>query len=155
KLLTTHAAPEQAMLRGITDILREAGVHPGKVIWFVHGTTLATNALIERQGACTALLTTDGFRDVLEIGDEGRHDPMDLRLEKRRPLVPRELRFTVAERLSARGDVLIPLDERELESVIESLRTTEIQSLAIGFLHAYADPRHERLARDAILSRCQ
>jgi N-methylhydantoinase A len=155
KLLTTHSAPEQALLRGITDILHQAGVHPAEVIWFVHGTTLATNALIERQGARTALLTTKGFRDVLEIGYEGRHDPMDLRLEKRRPLVPRELRFTVAERLSARGDVLIPLDERGLDPVIESLRANDIQSLAIGFLHAYADPRHERLARDTITSRCQ
>jgi N-methylhydantoinase A len=155
KLLTTHAAPEQALLRGLTDILRQAGVYPVEVTWFVHGTTLATNALIERRGARTALLTTRGFRDVLEIGYEGRYDPMDLRLEKRRPLVPRELRFTVAERLSARGDVLIPLDERDLHPVIESLRANEIESLAIGFLHAYADPRHERLARDVILSRCQ
>lgn len=155
KLLTTHSAPEQAMLCGITDILREADVHPHNVIWLVHGTTLATNALIERQGARTALLTTSGFRDVLEIGYEGRHDPMDLRLEKRPPLVPRKLRFTVTERLSARGDVLLPLDERQLEPVIEALRANEIQSLAIGFLHAYADPRHERQARDVILTRCQ
>src|SRR5215470_5248052 len=73
KLLTTHSAPELAMLRGITDILREADVHPDTVIWLVHGTTLATNALIERRGARTALLTTTGFRDVIEIGYEGRH----------------------------------------------------------------------------------
>ena len=154
KLLTTHAAPERALLRGIEDILHQAGTDPRDVSWFVHGTTLATNALIERRGARTALLTTE-FRDVLEIGYEGRYDPMDLRLEKRPPLVPRELRFTVAERLSARGEVLIPLDEHDLASVVDVLRASEIESLAIGFLHAYADPRHERLARDVIGSRCQ
>jgi N-methylhydantoinase A len=155
KLLTTHAAPERALLRGIEDILHQADTDPRDVSWFVHGTTLATNALIERRGARTALLTTEGFRDVLEIGYEGRYDPMDLRLEKRPPLVPRELRFTVAERLSARGEVLIPLDEHDLASVVDVLRASEIESLAIGFLHAYADPRHERLAGDVIGSRCQ
>jgi N-methylhydantoinase A len=155
KLLTTHAAPEQALLRGIKDVLHQAEVEPGDVSWFAHGTTLATNALIERRGARTALLTTKGFRDVLEIGYEGRYDPTDLRLEKRLPLVPRELRFIVAERLSARGEVLVPLDERELASVIDALRANAIESLAIGFLHAYADPRHERLARDIVVSRCQ
>ena len=155
KLLTTHAAPERALLRGIKDILHQADIDPSHVSWFVHGTTLATNALIERRGARTALLTSKGFRDVIEIGYEGRYDPTDLRLEKRPPLVPRELRFTVAERLSARGDVLIPLDERELASVIDALRANAIESLAIGFLHAYADPRHERLARDIIGNRCQ
>src|SRR5262245_7946238 len=144
KLLTTPAAPEQALLRGIKDILHQADINPSDVSWFVHGTTLATNALIERRGAPTALLTTRGFRDVLEIGYEGRYDPTDLQLEKRPPLVPREFRFTVAERLSARGEVLIPLDERGLASVIDALRANNIESLAIGFLHAYADPRHER-----------
>src|SRR5215467_393975 len=155
KLLTTHEAPAHALLRGISEVLDEAELHASDVTQFVHGTTLATNALIERRGSRTALLTTRGFRDVLEIGYEGRYDPMDLRLEKRPPLVPRELRFTVAERLSARGEVLIPLQERELESVIDALRAHGIESLAIGFLHAYADPRHERLARDFISSRCQ
>jgi len=155
KLLTTHAAPEQALLLGISDILGDAEVDASDVASFVHGTTLATNALIERRGARTALLTTRGFRDVLEIGTEGRHDPMDLRLEKRAPLVPRELRFTVAERLSARGDVLIPLDAGSFDAIAEALRANEVESLAIGFLHAYADPRHEHLARDLIQTRCQ
>src|SRR5215471_14205846 len=155
KLLTTHAAPEQGLLRGIREILSEAGVAASEVGWMVHGTTLATNALIEKRGARTALLTTEGFRDVVEIGYEGRYDPMDLRLEKRQPLVPRELRFTVAERLSARGDVLIPLDREALDPIIEALRAKEVESLAIGFLHAYADSRHEHLAREIVQTRCQ
>jgi N-methylhydantoinase A len=155
KLLTTHAAPERALLRGISEILNEAALQASDVAWLVHGTTLATNALIERRGSRTALLTTKGFRDVLEIGYEGRYDPMDLRLEKRRPLVPRELRFTLPERLSARGDVLIPLDQDALDPIIDALRANEVESLAIGFLHAYADPRHERLARAIVQAQCQ
>jgi N-methylhydantoinase A len=93
KLLTTHAAPERALLRGIEDILHQAGSDPGDVSWFVHGTTLATNALIERRGARTALLTTEGFRDVLEIGYEGRQRSDGSAVGKRPPLVPRELRL--------------------------------------------------------------
>src|SRR5262244_552237 len=155
KLLTTHRAPEQALLRGISEVLDAAALRASDVAWFVHGTTRATNALIERRGSRTALLTTEGFRDVLEIGYEGRYDPMDLRLEKRQPLVPRELRFTVPERLSARGEVLIPLDRDALDPVIEALRAKEVESLAIGFLHAYADPRHEQLAREIVQTRCQ
>jgi N-methylhydantoinase A len=155
KLLTTHAAPEQGLLRGISEILTEAGIGASEVAFMAHGTTLATNALIERHGARTALLTTKGFRDVVEIGYEGRYDPMDMRLEKQRPLVPRELRFTVAERLSARGDVLIPLDEDALVQIAKELRANDVESVAIGFLHAYADPRHEQRARDIIQSQCQ
>src|SRR5262245_9351285 len=93
KLLTTHAAPEEGLLRGVSEILSEAGIHASEVTSFAHGTTLATNALIEKRGARTALLTTAGFRDVVEIGYEGRYDPMDLRFAKQPPLVPRELRF--------------------------------------------------------------
>src|SRR5262249_20446989 len=136
-------------------VLDEAELHASDVTRFVHGTTLATNALIERRGSRTALLTTSGFRDVLEIGYEGRYDPMDLRLEKRAPLVPRELRFTVPERLSARGDVLVPLERGAFDPIVEALRANEVESLAIGFLHAYVDPRHERLARDIVQARCQ
>ena len=155
KLLTTHAAPEQGLLRGISEVLIEAGVRASDVALLAHGTTLATNALIEKRGARTALLTTKGFRDVVEIGYEGRYDPMDMRLEKRAPLVPRELRFTVGERLSARGEVLIPLDEAGLTEIARELRANQVESLAIGFLHAYADARHEWRARDIIQAQCQ
>jgi N-methylhydantoinase A len=155
KLLTVHAAPERSVLRGISEILHEARISAGEVVCLAHGTTLATNALIEKRGARTALLTTSGFRDVLEIGDEGRYDSMDLQLEKRRPLVPRELRFTVVERLSAQGDVLRPLDEGALARIARELLASEAESLAVGFLHAYANPRHEQRARDIIQAQCQ
>src|SRR5262249_61547418 len=113
KILTTHRAPERALMEGIEETLAQARIDPARVGWFVHGTTLATNAILERRGARTALLTTAGFRDVLEIGDESRFDAMDLDLVKQAPLVPRELRFTVRERIAADGSVQLPLDEEQ------------------------------------------
>src|SRR5262249_59851925 len=150
KILTTHRAPERALMEGIEETLAQARIDPARVGWFVHGTTLATNAILERRGARTALLTTSGFRDVLEIGDEGRFDPMDLSLVKQTPLVPRELRFTVRERMASDGAVLMPLDEAQLPTVVAALSAHHVESLAIGFLHSYANPAHERAARDRI-----
>jgi len=150
KVLTTHQAPEEALLRGIVETLGASGVPPGEIGWFVHGTTLATNAILERRGARTALLTTEGFRDVLEIGDEGRFDALELNLVKQAPLVPRELRLTVRERIAADGSVLLPLDEDSLVGVAGVLRENLIESLAIGFLHAYANAAHEQRARDVL-----
>jgi N-methylhydantoinase A len=150
KLLTTHAMPEQGLLRGISEILQESGVSAEDVYWFVHGTTLATNAILERHGARTALITTHGFRDVLEIGYEGRFDPMDLTLVKQKPLIPRELRFAVLERISAGGDVLRPLDEECFATIVPNLQRERIESIAVGFLHAYANPTHERKVRDIL-----
>src|SRR5262245_15549637 len=150
KVLTTHRAPEEGLLDGIVATLGASGVPPEQIGWFVHGTTLATNAILERRGARTALLTTAGFRDVLEIGDEGRFDAMDLNLVKQVPLVPRDLRFTVRERMAADGSVLLPLDEGALSEFVATLRASPVESLAIGFLHAYANPLHERRARELI-----
>lgn len=115
KTLTTYDAPERAILDGIDVLLSQAGISPAEVSIFVHGMTLATNAVLERRGARTALLTTEGFRDTLEIGYETRYDAADLMLVKQKPLVAREYRLTVRERMSAQGEVLLPLDERDLE----------------------------------------
>jgi len=150
KVLTTPRAPEEALLQGIVETIRVAGVPPAAVGWFVHGTTLATNAILERRGARTALVTTEGFRDVLEIGDEGRFDQMDLNLVKQAPLVPRELRFTIRERIAADGTILRALDEAALAALAVALRSGAIESVAIGFLHAYANPVHERRARELL-----
>src|SRR4051812_30816528 len=106
KLLTTHGAPERAMLEGITAVLAEAGLAPSAVDVLLHGTTLATNALIERKGARTGFVTTAGFRDVLEMGYEKRYEHYDLELELPAPLVPSELRLPVGERVDAKGKVL-------------------------------------------------
>ena len=111
KLLTTPQRPEEAVLDGVRLILADAGRGFGDVAVFVHGTTLATNAVIERRGARTALIATEGFRDVLDIANESRYDQYDLTIEKPKPLVPRALRFTVPERMDVHGQVRLALDE--------------------------------------------
>ena len=137
KVLTTAEAPEKGVIEGITALLGEIGLSPGDLGLMVHGTTLATNAIIERKGALTALITTDGFRDVLDIADEGRYDQYDIYLDKPRPLVPRHLRFTVPERVSIDGRVLKPLDEPALEALLPRILEHGVQSVAVGFIHGY------------------
>lgn len=150
KLLTTHGAPDDAVIAGVTEILIEAGIDGSAVDLVIHGTTLATNALIERKGARTALLTTAGFRDSLEIAYEHRFEQYDLYMERPAPLVERDLRLEVPERLAADGSVLLALNETALTTVIEVLKTKRIEALAISFLHSYVNPAHERRARDVI-----
>jgi N-methylhydantoinase A len=144
KVLTTPAAPEQGVLTGIHAALELAGIGLGAVDTFVHGTTLATNAIIERRGAKTALIATDGFRDTLEIGTESRYDQYELALARPRPLVPRPLRFTVRERIDARGGVLLALNEADVRATAAELRDAGVQSVAVAFLHSYANDVHER-----------
>lgn len=152
KVLTTHAAPEQAILDGIAIVMRDAGIAPSDIGIVIHGTTLATNALIERRGAKTALVTTEGFRDVIEMRTENRFEQYDLNLRLPAPLVPREHRFTVKGRMGAEGQELQPLDEVALEEIAERIAADGFGAVAIGFIHAYANPSHERRARE-ILSR--
>jgi N-methylhydantoinase A len=151
KLLTTADAPERAVLRGIEAVLERANVAPSEVALLVHGTTLATNALIERKGARTALLTTQGVRDVLETGYEKRFEHYDVFLDKPESLVPRRWRFPVPARMSAAGEVLLPLDESAVRRLGRRLQEDDIESVAIGFLHSYASPAHERRARAILL----
>ncbi len=150
KLLTTHEAPDDAVIAGTRDILAEAGIGGSAVDLVVHGTTLATNALIERKGARTALITTAGFRDSLEIAYEHRFEQYDLYMERPRPLVERDLRLEVAERLAADGSVLMELDEAALGRLIDVLKAQRTQALAISFLHSYINPAHEERARDIL-----
>ncbi len=150
KLLTTHDHPDAAVIEGTRLILAEAGIAASRLDLAIHGTTLATNALIERKGARTALLTTRGFRDSLEMAYEHRFEQYDLYMERPAPLVSRDLRLEVAERLAADGSLLLPLDEAGLEPVIETLRAEKIEALAISFLHAYVNPAHEERARAVI-----
>ena len=144
KVLTTSKDPAQGVEHGVQGLLGEAGVEYGVVRAVVHGTTLATNALIERKGARTALLTTAGFRDTLEIRSEGRYDMYDLFIDPPAPLVPRRLRREVPERLVADGSVLRPLDEVAARRVIAELVDEGVEALAICLLHAYVNPAHER-----------
>lgn len=150
KVLTTPHAPELGVLEGVKAVLAKAGMQAGDIALLIHGTTLATNALIERKGARTALITTEGFRDVLALGNESRYDQYDLNIELPQPLVPRRWRLPVAERLDNTGQVLVPLDEEALRRHIPFLKSEGIESLAVGFLHGFVNPVHERRAAEII-----
>jgi N-methylhydantoinase A len=150
KVLTTRDAPESGVLTGIERVLAEAGLPPGRLRLVILGTTLATNALIERTGAVTALLTTAGFRDVVEIGQEHRFAQYDIHLDKPEPLVPRFLRFGVPERVGARGEVIEPLDEEAVKGLVPALRAEDVRSVAVCYLHGYANPLHERRTREIL-----
>ncbi len=144
KVLTTPGAPEQGLLLGIDQVLSAAGVAPDAVDQMIHGTTLATNALIERKGARTIQIVTAGFRDVLEMAHENRFDQYDLSMDRAPPLVERALRWEVAERLAADGRVLLELDEAGAAELITRLIAEGVESVAVSLLHAYANPAHEQ-----------
>lgn len=150
KVLTTVSRPEEAVLNGVREILAEAGLRFADIETFVHGTTLATNAVLERRGAKTALIATEGFRDVLEIATEGRYDQYDLAIEMRPPLVPRNLRYTVPERLDAKGQILLDLDESAVRSVAAEMVSQGVESAAICFLHSYVNPMHENRVQEIL-----
>jgi N-methylhydantoinase A len=154
KVLTTPAAPQLAVIAGSRAVLASAGLGFGDIAVFVHGTTLATNAIIERKGARTALIATDGFRDVIEIADESRFDQYDITIVKPVPLVPRELRFTVPERLDVHGTVRLALDTAAVRRVAERLRAADVQSVAVSLIHAYANPMHERRIGEMLAELC-
>ncbi len=150
KVLTTPAAPEQGVLDGVRTILAAAKVKPDEIAIVIHGTTLATNAVIERKGARTALLTTEGFRDVIAMGNESRYDQYDLNITLPEPLVPRHLRLPVPERLDNEGHVLRPLDEAAVRALVPILRQERVESVAVGLLHAFVNPDHERRVRTVL-----
>jgi N-methylhydantoinase A len=150
KLLTTAAAPEEAVLEGACRILDESGTLASAVELVIHGTTLATNSLIERKGAKTGLIATDGFRDSVEIAYEHRFEQYDLYMDRPAPLVPRHRRLGVPERVAADGEVLLALDEEVLIEQARALEEEGIEALAICFLHSYMNADHERRARDLI-----
>ncbi|MEO3470614.1 hydantoinase/oxoprolinase family protein [Roseomonas sp. CAU 1739] len=150
KVLTTPHAPEKGVLEGVAQVLAKAAMTPGDLALVIHGTTLATNAIIERKGAKTALLTTEGFRDVLALANEARYDQYDLNINLPEPLVRRRWRVAVPERLDNTGKVLLPLDEAAVRAQVEFLKGEGIESLAIGFLHAFVNPAHERRAAEIV-----
>ncbi len=153
KVLTNYAAPEQAILDGIGIVLEEAGIGWGEIDIVIHGTTLATNALIERRGARTALVTTEGFRDVIEMRTENRFEQYDLNIRLPEPLIPREDRFPVKGRIGAGGEELQPLDEAALEALAERIAGEGFGAVAIGFIHSYMNPAHEERAREILCAR--
>ena len=152
KALTTPDDPARAVATALEDALGRTGVEAAQLAQVIHGTTLVTNAIIERRGARTALLATAGFRDALEIGKEARFELYDIELELPEPLVPRYLRFDVPQRTLADGSTAQELDSGFVERLTRELAEAGIEAVAISFLHSYANPEAERTARDAVLS---
>ena len=150
KVLTTPSAPEEGVLQGMAQALGEAGIDPADVEVVIHGTTLATNAIIERKGAKTALVVTEGFRDSVEMAYENRFEQYDIHVQKPAPLVPRYLRVPVRERVDAAGRVLLPPDPASIDAAIERLAREAVESIAIGFVHGYANPAHEELVAERL-----
>lgn len=150
KVLTTYSAPENAIINGMHQVCAKAGVTPAQIDQIIHGTTLATNALIERRGAKTALITTEGFRDVIEMRTESRFEQYDLNLNLPDPLLPRQMRFTVAGRVDANGKILIDMDRAEVEAIVDQIAEGGFESVAVGLIHSYLNPTHEQLVRDVL-----
>ncbi|WFU05529.1 hydantoinase/oxoprolinase family protein (plasmid) [Rhizobium sp. CB3171] len=153
KVLTDYTAPERAILKGVRAVADMAGIALSEIDILIHGTTLATNALIERRGAKTAFVTTEGFRDVLEMRTENRFEQYDLNISLPPALIARADRFVVRERIDASGKVLLVLDEASVAVVVEKIAEGGYESVAIGFIHAYVNGAHEVAVRDAILKR--
>jgi N-methylhydantoinase A len=132
------------LTQGIVDTIKLSHLTPQEVTFFVHGGTTVINAITERKGALTALVTTKGFRDVLEIQRGNRPDLYNLRFEKEQPFVPRSLRFEVSERIDASGRELVPLDMQGLDAIATRCKDLKVEAIAVQFLHSYAAPEHEQ-----------
>ena len=153
KVLTTYDTPEDAIITGLQTVCKQVTIQPDKISQIIHGTTLATNALIERRGAKTALITTQGFRDVIEMRTESRFEQYDLNLTLPAPLLTRDHRYVVNERMDANGKILIPLQKAEIEALAERLLQFGYDSIAVGLLHSYANDSHEKMIGRALADR--
>ncbi|MBH01476.1 MAG: methylhydantoinase [Acidimicrobiaceae bacterium] len=153
KVLTTYESPEIGMLQGINAVIADSGTDLSELDSFIHGTTLATNALISRTGARTAFVTTKGFRDTVEMRTESRFEQYDLNLELPKPLIERKDRYVLSERISADGSVLLPFDETEAKNLINLLALEEngYEAVAVGFIHSYMNDSHESLFQEMLL----
>ncbi len=152
KVLTTHEDPTSAVLQGVAQLMKDNAIAPGDVARIVHATTLFTNALIERRGACTGMLATRGFKDIVEMGNERKYNLYDLQIERLVPLAPRHLRADVSGRLNALGEEIEPLDLPQAMADVSRLVDAGVESLAICLLHSYRSDAHERALAAAIAS---
>ena len=152
KVLTTPAQPDDAVIAGAVKVLADVEATPSDVANIVHGTTLFTNALIERRGARTALVTTKGFRDAIEIGREHRYDIYDLYIRQPEPLAPRHLRFELDERVLADGSVRTPLDDAEVSALARHIADAGVEAVAVSLIHSYANDKHERRVAEILES---
>ncbi len=153
KILTDYAQPERAIVQGLTDVCRAAGISLADIGIIIHGTTLATNALIERRGAHTAFITTEGFRDVLEMRSESRFEQYDLDIRLPPALIERAHRLTLRERIDAQGNTLIAPTEADIDALVTQIEQGNYDSVAIGFIHAYVNGAHEEKMRAALQKR--
>ena len=153
KVLTTYDTPEDAIITGLQTVCKQVTIQPDKISQIIHGTTLATNALIERRGAKTALITTQGFRDVIEMRTESRFEQYDLNLTLPTPLLTRGHRYVVNERMDANGKILIPLQKAEIDALAERLVQFGYDSIAVGLLHSYANDSHEKMIGKVLAER--
>ncbi|MCM2457351.1 hydantoinase/oxoprolinase family protein [Rhizobium sp. CG4] len=153
KVLTDYSYPENAIVKGIRQVAEVAGVELSEIDTIIHGTTLATNALIERRGARTAFITTKGFRDVIEMRTESRFEQYDLNIVLPAPLVPRNERFVIDERIGADGSVLKALDIAEVDALCDRIIAAGYESVAIGFIHSYLNGEHEKVVRERLLAK--
>lgn len=153
KILTDYELPERAILTGVKSVIESAGLKLSDINQLIHGTTLATNALIERRGARTAFITTEGFRDTLEMRTENRFEQYDINIALPPPLIEREHRYTLRERLDVHGEVLIAPEQADIDVLVERVAEGGYESIAIGLIHSYVNGAHERLLRDALQAR--
>ncbi|MEI2414648.1 hydantoinase/oxoprolinase family protein [Orrella sp. JC864] len=153
KVLTDYAQPERAIVQGLEQVCQAAGIGLARIGIIIHGTTLATNALIERRGARTAFITTEGFRDVLEMRSESRFEQYDLNIRLPPPLIERCDRLTLRERIDAQGAPLVSPSQADIDALAERIAAGGYESVAIGFIHAYVNDAHEKRMREALLRR--
>ena len=143
KVLTSTSQPEVAVIEGVVELLKEKKINASDIKMIIHGTTLATNAIIERKGAKTCFITTEGFRDVLDIGYESRFDQYDILIEKTMSLVPRKHRYVIEERTDINGTIIKPINSQKFQSLVDTIKKEEFESIGIGFLHSYANSTNE------------
>src|SRR4051794_26615283 len=157
KVVSTPQDPSVGVLDGLAQLAERLGLGVdallGQTDRIVHGTTVATNALLERKGARLGLLTTEGHRDVLEMREGLKDDRYNLRLPPPEPLVPRALRLGVRERIRYDGTALTPLDRASLDEALDTLAAADVEAVAVCYLHAYANPKHEAETRDVVRGR--
>ncbi|MEM9472189.1 MAG: hydantoinase/oxoprolinase family protein [Pseudomonadota bacterium] len=154
KVLTDHESPDRAVVLALEQVTERAGISASDITMVIHGTTLVTNALIERRGARTAFITTEGFRDVVEMRNENRFEQYDLNIVLPKPLVDRAHRLTLSERMDSTGKVLKPLDPGEADALAEQVAGGGYEAVAVGLMHAYANPAHERAMAAALARTC-
>ncbi len=151
KVLTSTSQPEVAVIEGVEELLQENKIKSSDIKMIIHGTTLATNAVIERKGAKTCFITTEGFRDVLDIGYESRFDQYDILIEKTMSLVPRKHRYVIEERTDINGTIIKPINAKKFQSLVDTIKKEKFESVGIGFLHSYANSKNENDLKEFLL----